>query len=88
VRADNVIVAGVWQESWDREQEACPPDREQRFAAMLEVLDAVSPPAHCGIRRGRPDLARRTGRGSRRLTTGRCGQVNVLSAQPADLAPA
>jgi SAM-dependent methyltransferase len=32
----------AWQESWDRQQEAYLPDREQRFAAMLEVVDAVT----------------------------------------------
>lgn len=31
----------AWQESWDRQQEAYLPDREQRFAAMLDVLEAV-----------------------------------------------
>ncbi|RIV41258.1 class I SAM-dependent methyltransferase [Micromonospora radicis] len=33
--------AGAWQESWDRQQEAYLPDREQRFAAMLDAVDAI-----------------------------------------------
>ena len=32
----------AWQESWDRQQEAYLPDREQRFAAMLDVVDAAT----------------------------------------------
>ncbi|GAA4248895.1 class I SAM-dependent methyltransferase [Dactylosporangium darangshiense] len=32
----------AWQESWDRQQEAFMPDREHRFAAMLDVVDAVT----------------------------------------------
>jgi trans-aconitate methyltransferase len=31
-----------WQESWDRQQEAFMPDREHRFAAMLDAVDAVT----------------------------------------------
>jgi SAM-dependent methyltransferase len=33
--------AGAWQESWDRQQEAFMPDREARFAAMLDTVEAV-----------------------------------------------
>ncbi|MFI1194629.1 class I SAM-dependent methyltransferase [Micromonospora sp. NPDC020750] len=33
--------ATAWQESWDRQQEAFMPDREARFAAMLDAVDAV-----------------------------------------------
>jgi SAM-dependent methyltransferase len=33
--------ARAWQESWDRQQEAFMPDREHRFAAMLDVVEAV-----------------------------------------------
>ncbi|NGM16319.1 class I SAM-dependent methyltransferase [Verrucosispora sp. WMMA2044] len=33
--------AAAWQESWDRQQEAYLPDREHRFAAMLDAVDAV-----------------------------------------------
>ncbi|MGI5245737.1 class I SAM-dependent methyltransferase [Dactylosporangium sp. CA-139066] len=32
----------AWQESWDRQQEAYMPDREHRFTAMLDVVDAVT----------------------------------------------
>ena len=32
----------VWQESWDRQQGAFLPDREERFAAMLAAVDAVT----------------------------------------------
>ncbi|MFC4064691.1 class I SAM-dependent methyltransferase [Actinoplanes subglobosus] len=32
----------VWQESWDRQQAAFMPDREERFAAMLEAVAAIA----------------------------------------------
>ncbi|MEE3921525.1 hypothetical protein V2I01_34525 [Micromonospora sp. BRA006-A] len=32
----------AWQESWDRQQEAYLPDREHRFAAMLDAVEAVA----------------------------------------------
>ncbi|WP_430779997.1 class I SAM-dependent methyltransferase [Actinoplanes sp. G11-F43] len=32
----------AWQESWDRQQEAFMPDREERFAAMLNAVAAVT----------------------------------------------
>lgn len=35
------IDSASWQESWDRQQAAYMPDREERYAAMLEVVDAV-----------------------------------------------
>ena len=31
----------AWQESWDRQQQAYLPDREHRFAAMLDVVEAT-----------------------------------------------
>jgi trans-aconitate methyltransferase len=31
----------AWQESWDRQQEAYLPDREHRFTAMLDAVDAI-----------------------------------------------
>ena len=37
--------AGAWQESWDRQQEAYLPDREERFSAMLDLVEAVAGPA-------------------------------------------
>jgi len=36
------IDAEAWQESWDRQQEGYMPDREERFTAMLDAVDAVS----------------------------------------------
>jgi SAM-dependent methyltransferase len=51
------IDAAAWQESWDRQQESYLPDREERFTAMLDTVDAVT--------EGRPlrllDLAGGTG---------------------------
>src|SRR5262245_61208051 len=32
----------AWQESWDRQQEGYLPDREERFAAMLNGVDPVA----------------------------------------------
>ncbi|WP_033342236.1 class I SAM-dependent methyltransferase [Catenuloplanes japonicus] len=32
----------AWQESWDRQQEAYLPDREERFTAMLDAVEAVT----------------------------------------------
>jgi SAM-dependent methyltransferase len=43
------IDAAAWQESWDRQQEAFLPDREERFAAMLDTVDAVGT-ATAGLR--------------------------------------
>lgn len=34
--------AAAWQESWDRQQEAYMPDREERFTALLDTVDAVT----------------------------------------------
>jgi trans-aconitate methyltransferase len=42
---DPYLDGPAWQESWDRQQEAYLPDREERFAAMLNVVEAVSPRA-------------------------------------------
>ncbi len=36
------IDAAAWQVSWDRQQEAYLPDREERFAALLDTVDAVT----------------------------------------------
>lgn len=38
----SVIDAEAWQESWDRQQEAYLPDREERFAAMLDTVDSAT----------------------------------------------
>jgi SAM-dependent methyltransferase len=32
----------IWQESWDRQQAAYMPDREERFAAMLDAVAAIT----------------------------------------------
>jgi SAM-dependent methyltransferase len=37
--------AWAWQESWDRQQEAYLPDREERFKALLDTVEAVTGPA-------------------------------------------
>jgi SAM-dependent methyltransferase len=37
--------AAAWQESWDRQQGAFLPDREERFTAMLDIVEAVAGPA-------------------------------------------
>ncbi|RJL24545.1 class I SAM-dependent methyltransferase [Bailinhaonella thermotolerans] len=34
--------AGSWLESWDRQQEYYMPDREERFAAMFELVESVT----------------------------------------------
>jgi trans-aconitate methyltransferase len=36
------MTAYIWQESWDRQQAAFMPDREERLAAMLTAVDAVT----------------------------------------------
>jgi Methyltransferase domain len=38
------IDAVAWQESWDRQQEAFLPDREERFSSMLDAVEAVAGP--------------------------------------------
>ncbi len=53
----------VWQESWDRQQEAFLPDREQRFAAMLDAVEANSdgrPPRLLDLAGGTGTIALRT----------------------------
>lgn len=35
--------AATWQDSWDRQQTAYMPDREHRFNAMLDVVEATNP---------------------------------------------
>src|SRR5690349_10127012 len=36
------VQAAAWQESWDRQQMAYLPDREERFKALLDTVDAVT----------------------------------------------
>ncbi|MEV0396245.1 class I SAM-dependent methyltransferase [Polymorphospora rubra] len=42
-RARHRIDAAAWQESWDHQQEAYLPDREERFTALLDTVEATSP---------------------------------------------
>jgi SAM-dependent methyltransferase len=53
-----------WQQRWDAQQEAYLPDREQRFAAMLDAVEAACGPAPRVL-----DLAGGTGSITRRLLT-------------------
>ncbi|MET8371447.1 methyltransferase domain-containing protein [Micromonospora sp. DT68] len=73
----------AWQESWDRQQEAFMPDREHRFTAMLDALDAV-----VGDRPPRLlDLAGGTGTISlRALARFPDAEVTLLDLDPALLA--
>jgi trans-aconitate methyltransferase len=51
------------QESWDRQQEAYLPDREERFTAMLDAVDAVtggSPPRLLDLAGGTGTITLRT----------------------------
>jgi trans-aconitate methyltransferase len=52
----------AWQRSWDRQQEAFMPDREERFAALLDVVEAV-----CGAKPRVLDLVCGTASITRRL---------------------
>jgi SAM-dependent methyltransferase len=38
----NDFDADAWQHSWDRQQEVYLPDREHRFAHMLDIVDAIT----------------------------------------------
>lgn len=51
-----------WQRSWDRQQEVFMPDREERFSALLDVVEA-----NCGPKPRVLDLACGTAAISRRL---------------------
>jgi SAM-dependent methyltransferase len=39
---ESTVDGVAWQRSWDRQQEGYLPDREQRFAAMLEAVEALA----------------------------------------------
>jgi len=39
--ATQLLDGDAWQESWDRQQQAYMPDREERFRAMIDAVDAV-----------------------------------------------
>jgi SAM-dependent methyltransferase len=56
------VWAEAWQESWDRQQEGYMPDREERLAGLLDVVEAVAGPRPLVL-----DLACGTGTISRRL---------------------
>jgi SAM-dependent methyltransferase len=53
-----------WQQRWDLQQQAYLPDREERFAAMLDAVEAACGPAPRML-----DLAGGTGSITRRLLT-------------------
>ena len=75
--------AQIWQESWDRQQEAFLPDREQRFAAMLDAVEAVSdgrPPRLLDLAGGTGTIALRT------LARFAGADVTVLDQDPVLLA--
>ncbi len=46
VMTGEMPLAASWQLSWDRQQEGYMPDREHRFAAMLDLVAAVTPDRH------------------------------------------
>jgi ubiquinone/menaquinone biosynthesis C-methylase UbiE len=54
----------AWQQRWDQQQQAYLPDREERFAAMLDAVEAAGGPAPRVL-----DLAGGTGSITRRLLT-------------------
>jgi trans-aconitate methyltransferase len=75
--------AAAWQESWDRQQEGFMPDREQRFAAMLDAVDAVTDGAPPRLL----DLAGGTGTITlRALARFPAAQATVLDQDPVLLA--
>jgi trans-aconitate methyltransferase len=69
----------LWQESWDRQQEAFMPDREHRFTAMLDAVAAVTGGAAPRLL----DLAGGTGSISLRALARFPGaQITVLDQDP------
>jgi SAM-dependent methyltransferase len=78
--APYITAPEAWQESWDRQQEAYLPDREQRFAAMLDVVEAVTDGAPPRLL----DLAGGTGTISlRALARFPAADVTLLDLDPA-----
>jgi len=72
-----------WQESWNRQQEAFMPDREERFAAMLSAVDAITDGAPPRVL----DLAGGTGTISLRVLARFPGaEATVLDQDPVLLA--
>ncbi|MEV4202320.1 class I SAM-dependent methyltransferase [Micromonospora globbae] len=75
--------ASAWQESWDRQQEAYLPDREHRFAAMLDAVDATTdgaPPRLLDLAGGTGTISLRT------LARFPGADVTLLDLDPALLA--
>ena len=75
--------AYIWQESWDRQQTAFMPDREERFAAMLTAVDAVTggrPPKVLDLAGGPGTITLRT------LARFPGAEVTVLDQDPVLLA--
>jgi SAM-dependent methyltransferase len=73
----------AWQESWDRQQQAFMPDREQRFAAMLDAVAAITdgrPPRLLDLAGGTGTIALRT------LARFAGADVTVLDQDPVLLA--
>jgi SAM-dependent methyltransferase len=73
----------VWQESWDRQQQAFMPDREERFSAMLDAVAAVTggrPPRVLDLAGGTGTIALRT------LARFPRARVTVLDQDPVLLA--
>ncbi|MDI6101609.1 class I SAM-dependent methyltransferase [Actinoplanes sp. NEAU-A12] len=69
----------TWQESWDRQQQAFMPDREERFAAMLTAVAAVTggePPRLLDLAGGTGAISLRT------LARFPGAQVTVLDQDP------
>jgi trans-aconitate methyltransferase len=73
----------IWQESWDRQQAAFMPDREQRFGAMLDAVAATTDGAAPRLL----DLAGGTGTiALRTLARFPAARVTVLDQDPVLLA--
>ncbi|MGK5740940.1 class I SAM-dependent methyltransferase [Micromonospora sp. URMC 103] len=75
----------AWQESWDRQQEAYLPDREHRFAAMLDAVEAVTdgaPPRLLDLAGGTGTISLRT------LARFPGAEVTLVDLDPALLAVA
>jgi SAM-dependent methyltransferase len=63
----------MWQQRWDAQQQAYLPDREERFAAMLDAVEAARGPAPRVL-----DLAGGTGSITRRLLARLPGATSVV----------
>ncbi|MEU8300744.1 class I SAM-dependent methyltransferase [Micromonospora sp. NPDC048909] len=73
----------AWQESWDRQQAAYLPDREHRFATLLDAVDTVTdgaPPRLLDLAGGTGTISLRT------LARFPGAQVTLLDLDPALLA--